>query len=387
VRKDGVERRTAVVHVVTQLELGGAQRNTLYTASHLDKERFLGSVVAGPGGVLDQEARELGVPVLFCPSLARPVNPVRDWAAVGEVKAAIRQLWRKTQGRLVVHTHSSKAGVVGRWAARQLGAKVVVHTVHGFAFHDGQGWLGRQAYQVVERVAAPFTDAMVFVSRRDALTAERLKLVPRDGGHVIRSGIDLRGFHPDPGARAAVRAELGVGQEVPLLVTVANFKPQKDPLTGVRAFARVVRARPEAHWLFVGDGEGRAALEAQVAAAGLGSRVHLPGWRQDVPAVLAAADLFMLCSRHEGLPRSVVEALATGVPVAATDAGGTREVVVEGTGRVVPVGDAEALGEAVLALLAQPPPVAQVAPPLLKEFDIDQMVRRQEDLYEWLLAA
>ncbi|MEW5852034.1 MAG: glycosyltransferase family 4 protein [Myxococcota bacterium] len=385
--RDDMDKRPAVVHVITQLELGGAQRNTLHTVANLDKKRFRASLVCGPGGVLDEEARKLGIPVIFCPALARPVSPAQDLKAMEEVRNAIALHHKKTHGQLVVHTHSSKAGILGRVAAKRLGARAIVHTVHGFGFHDGQAWAVRQAYQLAERAVSGFTDAMIFVSKRDMETAEKLRLVAKDGGHLIRSGIDLSAFHPDAEARAAVRAELQIPVDAPVVVTVANFKAQKAPLVGLKAFARVAAELPQAHWVFVGEGELRAAFDAEAAQLGLTNRIHVLGWRHDVPRILAAGDVSMLSSVHEGLPRSVLEALSAGLPVAATDAGGTREVVVEGTGQVVPVGDADALGNAVLTLLRTPPAVTERATSLLKEFDIHAMVKQQENIYEWLLSA
>ena len=246
-----VEQRPAIVHIITQLELGGAQRNTLHTVKNLDSRRFKASLICGPGGILDEEARSGGMDVTFCPSLQRAVHPQTDWRALTEIRTALLLLKKRTHGKLLVHTHSSKAGVLGRIAARQAGAHAVVHTVHGFGFHAGQSWPVRTAYALVERALSGSTDAMLFVSRRDMETAEKLHLVAKEGGHLVRSGIDLSAFHPDEKARAAIRAELGIPLASKLLVTVGNFKPQKNPMLGLRAFAHVAAARADVCWLFV----------------------------------------------------------------------------------------------------------------------------------------
>jgi len=381
-----METRPSVVHVITQLELGGAQRNTLFTVASLDRSRFLPSLICGPGGVLDEEARALDVPVTFVPSLVRPIDPLRDLRALQDVRAALQAHGSVTAGPLIVHTHSSKAGVVGRMAGKQLRG-TTVHSVHGFGFHDGQPQLTRRALALVEKVLAPITDAMIFVSRRDMETAEQLRLIRRGQGNLIRSGINLSAFHPDARARREVRAELGLDDNARVIITVANFKAQKNPLVGLRAFARVLEAEPNARWIFCGDGELRPQFDDEAQRLGVAHHIQVMGWRKDIPRVLNAGDLYLLSGDHEGLPRSVLEALSVGLPVAATDAGGTREVVVPGTGLVVPVGDWSALGDAALTLLRSPPDVHHNAATLLAEFDIHRMVQMQEALYTRLLHA
>lgn len=379
--------RAAVVHLVTRLDLGGAQQNTLYTASHLDPDRFAASIICGPGGVLDDAARTLGVPVTFCPLLVRDIRPHAEAAALMQLRRALRAHAAAVGGPLVVHTHSSKAGVLGRVAARLEGARAVVHTVHGFAFHEGQRPLVRWGLSAVERLLAPTTDALVFVSQRDMDTAARLGMLRPGQAHLIRSGIHLAGYAPNAARRQEVRARLGIAPQAPLVLTVANFKPQKNPLLGLRAFASVAAARPDAHWLFAGDGPLRNVFLDGVAALGLRPRVHVLGWQTHVSPLYCAADVFMLSSDHEGLPRSAVEALASGVPVVATDAGGTGEVVQPAWGTVVPLGNATALADGVLRWLAHPSSnVATHVLPHLAPFDIDQMVRTQEQLYQRLLA-
>jgi glycosyltransferase involved in cell wall biosynthesis len=381
------DTRPAVVHVITQLELGGAQRNTLFTVGHLDPQHWRASLVTGPGGLLDDEARALPVPVTFVPSLGRAVDPLRDATALRDLHHVLALHARGTQGPLVVHTHSSKAGILGRLAARGAGAAAVVHTVHGFGFHPGQHPAVHAAYVAAEHLVAPLTDAMVFVSQRDLDTARGLRLTRNCRVELIHSGIDLAAFGPDPKARSDVRAELGIAADAPVVITTGNFKAQKNPLVGLAAFGRVAAQRPDAVWIFVGDGELRAQFEREARGMGLWGNMRAVGWRQDIPRLLNAADVYMLSSDHEGLPRSVLEALRTGLPVAATNAGGTSEVVVAGTGLVVPVGDGHALGNAVLDLLEHPPQdVAGAAAPVLDGFDIHAMVRAQQTLYAGLLA-
>jgi glycosyltransferase involved in cell wall biosynthesis len=172
---------------------------------------------------------------------------------------------------------------------------------------------------------------------------------------------------------------------------VGNLKPQKAPLDFVRVAASVVRAVPETRFLVAGDGPLRGRAERLAARLGVGHRLFLPGWIEDVPAVLDAADVAVLTSRHEGLPRAVVEALAAGVPVVATAVDGTPEVVRDGVnGLLAAPGDVEGLARAVVRLLREPGLRARfttAATEGLEAFDIDRMVREQEALYRWILES
>lgn len=374
--------RASVAHVITQLELGGAQQNTLYTVGHLDRSRFAPILLAGPGGALDGEARALGdVPLVTLPDLQRPIAAGSDLRALRELRAALRRLPRP----LIVHSHSSKAGVLGRLAARSVGADAVVHSVHGFAFHDRQRPLVRAGYIAIERSLATLADAYVCVSSADRARGQRLGLFGRARVELIRSGIVFDEFRFSPEARRRVRHQLGIGDLTPVVGTVANFKPQKAPLDFVAVAQAVAAQRPDAQFVYVGDGEQRPAVEAALAHAGIGDRVHLVGWQQDVAAHLSAFDLFLLTSHHEGLPRSVLQARVNGCAVVATRTGGTDEVV--DAAALADPGDVATLARLVTQRLDRTGRTAPGAIPVdLLPFAAEQMVRDQERLYRQLLG-
>lgn len=374
--------RLRVLHVITRLEPGGAQRNTLYTVANLDRDRFEAALAWGPGAPLDEAAMRLDdVALRPLPELVRPVAPRCDAAAVGALRRVIRDL-----RPAVVHTHSSKAGILGRAAARLEAVPAVVHSVHGFGFTPLQPPWQRAAFFVAERVATRWTDHLVFVSRRQLATAAALGLLPAGGGSVIRSGIDLAAQRG--GDAAAARARLQVPDTASLVVQVGNFKPQKAPLDFVRVAATVARTVPDAVFVALGDGPLRPAAEALAGELGIADRCRFPGWWDDVPGLLAATAVAVLTSRHEGLPRAAVEALAAGIPVVATAVDGTPEVVADGVnGFLVAAGDTGRAAARVVRLLCDPGLRARLAaraPLGLDEFDIDRMVRRQEELYRWL---
>jgi glycosyltransferase involved in cell wall biosynthesis len=378
--------RLRVLHAITMLELGGAQRNTLDTCRLLDRERFAVGLACADRGELFDEATRLDDVALFpLRRLRREVRPLDDLGALGELRRTIR-----TFRPDVVHTHSSKAGVLGRLAARRERVPVVVHSVHGFGFGAHQAAPVRWAFLAAERLVAPWTTQFVAVSRRNLDEGVALGLFPRERARVIRSGIDLAVFRKPSGGRE-MRRSLGIPADAPLVVQVACFKPQKAPERFVELAAAVARRVPAAHFLLVGDGELRGRLEAARAAAGLDGRLHLPGWRRDIAAVYAAATVVTLTSRFEGLPRALVEALTASVPVVAMAVDGVLEVVREGVnGFLVAEGDTAGLAVRVVELLEDPvtrAALAARAPEGLDEFDRDTMVRQQETMYEELAVS
>ena len=382
------DARARVLHVITQLELGGAQQNTLYTCAHLDRSRFAPSLACGPGGLLDEEARGTAdLPVRFVPSLVRPVRPHRDLAALVALRRAISELRPD-----IVHTHSSKAGIVGRWAARFAGVRRIVHSIHGFGFHPGQPAPVRSAYIAAERATARITTAFIAVSRANQRQGESLGLFPASRCRVIRSGISLGPYRASARQAGAFRAELGLGAGDPLVGMVACLKRQKAPLDFIDVASRVLTAMPRATFVLAGDGELRPQVEDAIRAVSGGpARVRLLGWRRDIDRILADLDVLLLTSRWEGLPRVLPEAMAAGRAAVATAVDGSPEAVEDGvSGYLVPPGDTAHMARRVLELLADPGLRARMGAAgqaRSEEWDIDAMVRAQEELYGELLAA
>jgi len=379
-------RRPKIVHLITRLELGGAQQNTIYCVETHDRTRFDVGLWAGEGGILDSAARAIdGTDVRMLPWLVHPIAPVRDAIAVGRLASMLRDVD-------LVHTHSSKAGILGRAAARLAGVPGIVHTVHGWSFNDFQPAATRRLYVEVERAAARVTDRIVCVAACD-----RDRGLLRGIGHasqyrVIRSGIDPSLYRAPAGARERLRETLGAAPDDVVVGSIANFKPQKGPLDFVEAARLARKQHPRMRFVVAGDGDLRPAAERAIADAGLGGYVHLLGWRDDVAELLAAMDIFLLTSLFEGLPRVVLQAMAASVPVVATDTGGVAEVVVDGeTGRLVPPGNPGAAAAAIVDLARDAETRGRLAAAarsrLGSEFDRRRMVRDLEDLYDEILAG
>lgn len=378
--------RLHVHHLITKLELGGAQQNTLYCVKRHDRRKFRVSLGAGPGGILDREAAATRRSRYFAfNSLRREVRPHLD---IAFALAFARFL--AVEKVDILHTHSSKAGILGRLAAWIARTPVVIHTVHGWGFNDYQSRIVRSIYVGMEKWAALRTDVLFAVSRENMERGLKEGIGDRLQYRIIRSGIDISEFAAPSRSRRKVRKALGVPAKAPLVINVGNFKPQKAPLDFVRAAAIAGARFPAARFLMLGDGELRPAAEKLAAKLGMGSRIVFAGWRRDVPDLLHASDLFALSSLFEGLPRSVLQAQAAGLPVAATKAGGTPEAVSEGvSGYLVRPGDYRGLGGAICRLLGDRKRALVFGRAgrtnLGKEFSIEKMLRDIEN--EYLEAA
>lgn len=376
----GGGRPLRVLQLITMLELGGAQGLTIDTVTRLDRRRFAPQLAAGPGGLLDDAARTLtGAPYFTIPHLVREVRPRDDARAFAEMVALFRR-----ERPDIVHTNSSKAGVLGRFAAAASGVPIVVHTVHGWGFHPWQSRREHALYVALERAAARVTTQLVAVSEANARAGAREEIAPFEAFAIIRPGVHTARFR-DARRNGGLRAELGLAETAPLAGMVGCLKPQKAPVDFVRAAAIAAARIPDAHFVLVGDGVLRPEVERAAAEAELAGRFHLLGWRRDPEVVVGDLDLFVLSSLHEGLPMVVPEAMSAGVPVVATAVDGTPEAVADGvTGLLCPPRQPERLGAAIAELLAESGRrhrMAEAAAADAPRWDIAEMVRQQEELY------
>jgi glycosyltransferase involved in cell wall biosynthesis len=386
---------TGVVQIVTALERGGAQRATLELAARLhDPGRpqilVTGAPTGGPS--LDAEAqRRLGARLLRVRDLVVPVRIARDAACAVELTRVFDHLVDRLRAPLVVHTHSSKAGVIGRLAARSLRGVLTVHTVHGFGF-EALGPKRRWLLEAAERVSDA-CDVVIFVSHADRDRAQELGLYRGARQRVIRSGIEHTTFgivQHDSDRRARLRAELRIAN-APLAVTVANLKPQKDPLFHVEVLAAWRARDPQAQLLFLGDGPLRAQVEARARALGLEGALHLPGFVDDTRDALAAADVFLLASAWEGLPRAVLEATAAGLPSVVRDSGFGGDLSWAKRLRLLPLtATPQAFAEALVAQVASARTIAQATrvrqAKLPREFTLKGMLADVRALYDELIG-
>ncbi|MEM7394977.1 MAG: glycosyltransferase, partial [Verrucomicrobiota bacterium] len=295
-----------VLHVITRLIVGGAQENTVDSVRALHARGWDVTLVTGPQtgpeGSLHEAATATGARVIVEPHLVREIHPVHDLLAL----IRLRRLIRRERFDLV-HTHSSKAGIIGRWAARWARTPRIVHTVHGWGFHERQPpWL-RRFYIGLERRAARITDALIVVSGLDRDTGVREGIAPEERFRTIRSAIDMERFAGGTEARDRLRTAWGIPPDGTVVGAVNRLSEQKNPLLFLEVAKRVCEARPDVWFVLVGDGPLRARIEAGLPESG---RVILTGLRRDIPEVLSALDLFLLTSDWEGLPRGLLQAVA-----------------------------------------------------------------------------
>lgn len=370
-----------VLEVVTTRDSGGAQETVVQTALRVDPSVARVSVAAGPdapGGWSRFDAADAASITLHdLPSLRRSLHPLRDLRALIDLYVCFRS--RRPD---VVHTHSSKAGVLGRVAARAAGVPVI-HTVHGWSFASLRGWR-RSLVIGLERMLARFTTRIVVVSDTDRRDGINARIGTPEQYVLIRSGVALDGFRTTT-ARAVAREALGIDAGALVIGSVGRLAAQKDPLTMVEAFARIAATHPHAVLVMAGSGPLAEAVSTRAYELRVADRVRLLGERRDVADVLRAFDVFVLSSRWEGLPRSLVEAMAAGLPVVATSVNGVPEIVEDGrTGLLVPPGDAETLARTVARLLDDDVTrrrLGTAAAAAVGEFDVDTMARRLEHVY------
>jgi len=379
-----------VLHVITESNLGGAQRNTLLTMRGLVRRGCRVHLACGPHGpgdaaALIRESERLGVEVHPISSLVRRISVTKDLAAAW---ALARLMGREEFD--VVHTHSTKAGIFGRLAAWSLGVPVVIHTFHGVPFDTRrENWKTRLCFGV-ERVLCRFCDSLVSVGEvlRDELLARRV--APAGKIVTIHSGVDFAELDCR-GDQGLVRDALGLPAGVPVVGFVGRLAEQKAPEVLLHAFSTVRREVPGAHLVFVGEGPLREALRAEAEELGIGGCVHLLGERGDVPELLSAMTVFALPSRWEGVGRALTEAMYLGLPVVSTGVNGAAELVQDGVTGLVAKGDDPAdLAEKILRLIRDEPLARRLGQAararVVERMSAETMVDATARLYEKLLA-
>ncbi len=380
-----------VVHIITKLELGGAQQNTLYTVSHLDKEKFIPILITGSEGLLIDDAKRLGVEAYFLPSLVREINPVKDITALLDIRRLLLRIKSSSLSPIIVHTHSSKAGIIGRWAAYLAGIPVIIHTFHGYGFNDYQSFLKRQLFIFLERLTARITTRFIAVSKNNIKAGINAGIFKSNDVELIRSGIDISEYKDIKIDKAKKKQELGIEPDKPLIGMIACFKPQKAPLDFIKAAYIVHQKMPDVRFIVAGDGELRPVIEELINSLRLGDRIKLLGFRRDIPEIMKCLDVFVLTSLWEGLPRVILQAMAAGIPVVATAVDGSSEVVKNGiNGFLIKPGDVEEISEKIIYILQKPQDLKfkdSDFKSIFDEFDISLMVKKQEELYERLVKG
>lgn len=367
-----------VVHVITSLGAGGAEGALFNLLAHTPGAKDSAQVICLTGnGVNAGRIRELGVPVTLLNMQPGKASPGAAWKLRGLLRVMRPE---------IVQTWMYHADLLGGLAAKLAGVRAVVWGIH----HADLSAAGNKPGTL--RVARWCARLSGWLPSRIVLAAEAARAPHVELGYraekmvVIPNGVDTARFHPDSAARAAVRAELGIAPDAPVVILPARFHPLKDQRTFLRAAATAAGSVPEAQFLLCGSGvdDTNEELMGWISALGLGMYVRLLGPVEDMPRLLAAADIGCLSSRGEAFPLALVEMMACGLPCAVTAAGDAPQVVA-GTGRVTPPGDAPALAQALTALLLDPAARqalgAQARQRVESQYSVEQMARRYADLY------
>lgn len=401
-RRGGVK----VARIISRLNVGGPARHCILLGEGLRRHGFETVLIAGeledgeadvlPG---DVAATPGGVRLVRVPGLRQTIAPGDDLRALLRLVAILRH-----ERPDVVHTHTSKAGALGRLAAALAGVPVVVHTFHGHVLDGYFPRLPSALIRLAERALARLSSRIITLSPalKEEL-ASRYHVTGAEKIEVIPLGRDLASFHGRP--RGRLRAELGLDPSAPLVGAVGRLVPIKDVPLLVRAFARVVAKRPGAHLALAGDGPERGAIEEAVRARGLEANVHLLGWRTDLAAIYADLDLLVVSSKNEGTPLAMIEAFAAGVPVVATRVGGVPDmfdapatngvdvpsgVDVRAQGALVASADEAALAAGIELFLADPArrrAAGAAAHVKSEDWAASRLIEATAKLYRDLLAA
>jgi glycosyltransferase involved in cell wall biosynthesis len=347
-----------VLHVITRLIVGGAQENTLLTAIGQRRRGMSVTLLAGPDpgpeGDLHDAARAGGIDLHLMPSLVRPIHPAQDLAAL------VRLYRFMKRGRFdIVHTHSSKAGILGRIAARMAGVPIVIHTLHGLVFHDYQAAWKNWLYIRLKRIGAASCDAIIAVSQK-TLDGALAAGIGRPHQFVkVFSGMNLEPFL-DVGNKlsvAAAKSRLGIPENAPVVGKIARLFPLKGHDAFFDAAALLASREPGCHFLLVGGGVLRETLERRARSLGIAERTHFAGLvpPEEVPRHIQAMDVVVHTSLREGIARVIPQAGAVGKPVVSFDLDGAPEVIADGvSGYLAPAGSSEVVAARALALLSDP---------------------------------
>lgn len=377
-------RKINLLYVITKLELGGAQKQLLSIISHLDKQRFNLFLFTAKQGLLLKDASSLnGVTLRRSRCFERTINPLNDLLSLIAIYRFI-----KKNNIDIVHTHSSKAGILGRLAARFAKVNLIIHTVHGWSFNDYQPNFIRHIFIGLERLAAGFTHKLIVVSYYDKQKGLANRIGREDKYIIIRYGIDYTEFFKRD---QKIKQELGINNADLVVGMISCLKPQKSPQDFIKLAFLINKIQPGVKFILVGDGILRKRTQELIDRLNLKKCVILTGWRRDICRILSATDVFVLTSLWEGLPVAVLEAAASSIPAVATHTGGIAEVVIDGkTGFLIPAHNLKLMSKRLALLLKDENQRRQMGENaknnLGLNFMLTHMVKQTQDLYDNLFG-
>lgn len=366
-----------LLHIITLSEWGGAQQVCYDIVTNLDNSKYVAEVACAPGGKLVSKLKEQKVTVHTIDCLKRDIAPLKDLEAL----IRLYQLIRK--GRYnVIHCHSTKAGILGRFAGWAARTAKIYFTVHGWGFYN-VGEYGRIYSLLVnlEKLAAKVTDKMICVSENDKIEGLKREIGPEDKFKVIHNGISWKDSNPK-----SLRKKINAKESDIVFLMVARLAYQKNPLLFLKSAKKVVKNHQQVKFVLIGDGPLYSKCEQFIIANQLEKHATLLGFREDVRELLPDADVFVLSSRFEGLPLTIIEAMFAGLPIIATEVGGTDELVQNGiNGFLTRPNNIEDLSKKMSYLIKNPQELNNMGKKSRKiaynNFTINEMIQQYEKLY------
>jgi glycosyltransferase involved in cell wall biosynthesis len=368
-----------VCYIITKLDLGGAQKVALAIGNGLNKNLFNVFFITGIGGILDK-AIDKTFKVYKLKQLVREISLIEDLKATITIYKIL-----KIERPDIVHTHTPKAGILGRIAAKLAGVQTIFHTVHGYGFSDKHKWYLKYLFIYIERFCALFSTKLIFVSKENIRRGFKYKISKKNNFTLIRAGIDTN-FYKNFGLKSDFKKSIGINHNAKIVVTMAYFKPQKNLKDFINVARLVTKNIKDVVFVIVGDGEQRKELESLIEKFNLTNKVILLGWRTDIANILKSSDIFVLTSLWEGLPCSILEAMCCAKPVIANAIDGIKEIVVDNkTGFLIEPNDYEQMTKKIEYLLLNDNISKEMGKNgfnlVEEEFNINYVIKQHEKLY------
>lgn len=365
--------------IVTKLELGGAQKVAISLCQKIDLNKFEPFLICGCGGILDKEI-EGKIKVYFIKDLVREISPLKDFKALVQIYKILKQ-----EKPDIVHTHSSKAGIIGRLGAKFADVPNIVHTIHGFSFNDTQRMLKKKLFIFFERAGAKISKYLIPVSIENINKGLKNNIGKKEQYRYIRLGIDIDNFK-NYQLKPLLREELKLQNNDIIVTTIGPFKPQKNLPDFIKIANNILKNNRNFKFIIVGDGDGRKELEGLIEKFNISNNVILLGWRKDISNILNSSDIFVMTSLWEGLPISTIEAMSCGLAPIVNAVDGQLEIIKDNqTGFLIKPYDIKTAVEKILLLsnnIDMRNQMGQKAKDSIDNtFSIDYMIKQHEQLY------
>ncbi|MCZ2844970.1 MAG: glycosyltransferase family 4 protein [Candidatus Bathyarchaeota archaeon] len=393
-----MQKKNKIIHIITRLDKGGSAENTLLTALGIDEKKYDVILVKGPTyesrmskeehaniSADLKEARLKGIRIVNIPFLLRRINPIYDLLALFSLYVFLIR-----EKPSIVHTHTSKAGLLGRLAAKLAGVPIIIHTPHGHVFFGYFGPVKTKIFIILENFASAITNKMIALTNKERDDHVLFRITDEDKFVVIPSGVKLNKFRELPfNEKQNLKKELGIPENSLIIGTVGRLEPVKGPEFLIKAAKHIISKYPDAFFIFTGNGYLRQNLDRIASKLGLRENIIFMGWRDDAARIISAYDVFVLPSLNEGMGRVLVEAMALGKPIVASNIGGIPDLVIHGkNGFLVSPKNPKELAKYIQILLEDEKKrekMGLAGKEMALNFSAENMVEKIVELYQELL--